>query len=56
MITNKVQGLIQKKAEIDAIVEELSDPITKDQINDLPINPFLKEVLIKMLDLILDSR
>ena len=50
-ITNKASELIQEKTEVDAIFTELSNPDTEEHVNELPINPYLKEFLIKLLKL-----
>lgn len=50
-ITNKTDELIQEKAEIETILTELSNPEVEEHVNELPINPYLKEFLIKLLRL-----
>lgn len=52
-ITNKADDLLQEKNEIDAILVELGNPVAKEHIDSLPIPPQAKEVLTKMLTLIL---
>lgn len=54
-IKNEIDGLLQEKTEIDTILAELGNPAAKEHIDDLPIPPQAKEVLTKMLTLILHN-